>query len=104
MEAAMDIDEVRNELERLCWGLTRTYDATLGPAGIEAVSVPDALSRALVVVYRYDIEQVRAVLDRIEASPNPTSVIRNESARLDKLEAGVDSMVAKMDAMDRRYQ
>jgi hypothetical protein len=55
-----------------------------------------ASHRAIVIVYRREIGELRAALDRIEAGlphESVASLIQKERARTDKLEAYVDSLV-----------
>lgn len=105
----MDIDEDRNELVRLFWGVIKPYD-TIGsvPAGTESIGIATALTRALAIVLHRQAEEVRAALRRVEdALPNQreyaeghanileynlriTRAIRSENARLDRLEAEVE--------------
>jgi hypothetical protein len=92
----MDHDDVQPELERLFWGVLRVGGADLmppGQTGAEPTSVPIALARAQVIVYRREIAEVRAALGRIEAGGS----IQDEFARCDRLEAMVEQMSSDME-------
>jgi hypothetical protein len=110
---SMDMYEAREQLERLFWGVIAPYASAMVPAGTESIGIPTALSRALAIVYAREIEEVRAALSRIEAALPPEggyaagevsdynrrviSLIQNERAGWDKLEAEVASMMREMD-------
>ena len=95
----MDMDEARIEMEGLFWGAMASVDTEgIVPAGTEPMGIATALTRALAVVYHYEITEVRATLRRVQAAmPNGvTNLIRDETARLDRLEVEVDRMVSEM--------
>ncbi len=115
----MSGDDVQRQLSKLFWGVLATYQHDTVPAGVvppgaESISVPTALSEAMMVVYRGEIDQVRRALRRVEAglpdeqdSPDRQidldeynrrimNIIHDERAKLDRLEAGMASLQAEM--------
>jgi len=90
----MDMQEARNQLENLFWGVIAPFDSNV-PPGVESIGIATALGRAITIVYAREIEEVRAALARIEDGlphENVASLIQKERAALDKLEADVASL------------
>jgi hypothetical protein len=110
----VDIDQDREDLERLFWGVVKRYDVGLVPPGTESMGVPTALTHALAIVLHRQAVEVRAALKRVEGAlpkeadnpggqidlwrynPRITSIIRDEQARLDAIESGVDDLLREM--------
>jgi hypothetical protein len=91
--------EVKPELERLFWGVSMVPSASLAPPGTEPMSLPIALARAQVIVYRREIAEVRASLRRIQAGAS----IQDEFAKCDDLEARVEQISSEMERSQRGY-
>jgi hypothetical protein len=91
----MDMEDVRDQLERLFWGMIAESQPDVVPPGVEGIGIATASHRAIVIVSRREIGEVRAALDRIEAGLPHESVaglIQKERARADKYEAYVTRM------------
>ena len=102
--------EAREQLDQLFWGVTAQFEPHYGPPGIEPIGMAIAVGRAVSIMYTREITEVRAALARIEAGlPNEgdypqgpvsvsecnrrvTSLIQQERAKLNELEAHVSLM------------
>jgi hypothetical protein len=92
----MDMQQARDQLEHLFFGVTAPFEPRCVPPGVEPIRIATALGRAIAIVYACEIEEVRAALGRIEAGlphDSVSSLIQKERAAVDKLEANVASLM-----------
>ena len=90
------MQQVRDQLEDLFWGVIAPYEPRHVPPGVESIGMLTALGRAIALVYTCEIEEVRAALGRIEAGlphDSVSSLIQRERAAMDTLEADVASLM-----------
>jgi hypothetical protein len=97
----MDIEEARNQVEDLFWGVTAPFEPKYGKPGIKPIGMAEAVGSAIAILYAREIEEVRAALGRIEAGlphESVSSLIQKERATLERLEAEVASLMRERPA------
>lgn len=111
--------DLKENLSQLFWGVLAPFRSTPVPAGAvpvgtEIMSVPVAVTEAMMLVYRSEGDSVRAALNRVEGalvdqrddygrqvdlqeySRRLRSIIQDERAKWDRLDAQVEALRAEM--------